>query len=94
MGFRKEVRDRLSKIEFLLEQIQKNLLSHRTAEILRLEKQNKDLFDRFQATKWADYIDKNPERWEQNEQPLVGTESPLSDESLIGTVVDDAEFTK
>lgn len=88
MGFRKEVRERLGKVEVLLETI---LAKFEADE--RLVGQNKELFDRLISRNWDEFWKSPTGTKEMEKTEMVMTpQSPLQDEDMVGRIVTDEEI--
>jgi len=91
--FKDEVKDRLSKLEASVDLLKRSLTS-KDKEIDRLEKQNKDLMDRFMATKWEPYVNQNPDRWDNTAAQTRNVFSPVNDLENVGEILSDEELGK
>ena len=92
MSFRKEVRDALERLEYKINALNTRIES-KSAEVERLEEQNKSLFDRLMSIKWEDYISQNPDRWEDKGKQEMSI-SPLTDDNMAGEILSDEEINK
>ena len=92
MGFRKDVKEALGRLEYKLNTLNTKIES-KSAEIMRLEEQNKRLFDRLMSIDWEKYINQNPDRWEDRSKTEVIT-SPLTDDNMAGEILSDEEIGK
>ena len=86
MNFKFEVKERLNRIDMRLNRILE-ILNGKPTEITRLEKQNKDLMDRFMAIDFEKYISMTPDRWESAGKKAAVDISPLTDISMAGEIL-------
>lgn len=92
MSFRSEVREALIRLEDKLN-ILNTRIESKSAEITRLEEQNRALFDRLMSIDWEKYINQNPDRWQSEEQAEV-IMSPLTDDNMAGEILSDEDISK
>lgn len=90
MGFRKEVREKLEKLEEKVDWLVEVL-----GEESRLVKQNEALFDKLMARNWEEYqaspsMQNREETMVKHQMPLL----PKQDESSIGEILSDEEINK
>lgn len=90
--FKRKTEERLVRLEASMS-ILKRALADKDKEVERLERQNKDLMDRFMATKWETYVNQNPDRWDSGAKHEI-VMSPLNDLSNAGEILSDEDIGK